>query len=92
MWVLSYSSKVLKQLRLKALRFPRPGGLGFPNDKARKNLVKKTYDTGDNPIETVELVKGLMRGWFKALKYYKENPVEASEIIAKHYDITPEKY
>lgn len=28
-------------------------GLGFPNGKPRKNLVKQTYDTGDNLIETV---------------------------------------
>lgn len=38
------------------------------------------------------LVKGLMRGWFKALKYYKQHPTEASEIIARHYDITGEQY
>ena len=30
-------------------------GLGIPNAKARKNLVKQTYDRGDNPIETVEV-------------------------------------
>jgi len=48
----------------------------------RKDLVK------NNP----ELVKKLMRGWFKAIEYYKEHPVEASEIIARHYDITAERY
>ena len=48
----------------------------------REDLVK------NNP----ELVKKLMRGWFKAVKYYKEHPVEASGIIAKHYGITPEEY
>ncbi len=29
------------------------GGLGIPNGKPRKSLVKQAYDTGDNPIETV---------------------------------------
>ncbi len=48
----------------------------------REDIVK------NNP----ELVKGLMRGWFKAVTYCKEHPVEASEIIAKHYDVTPEEY
>ncbi len=38
------------------------------------------------------LVKRLMRSWFKALKFYKGHPNEASEIIAKHYKITPEQY
>lgn len=28
-------------------------GLDILNDKPRKSLVKQTYDTGDNPIETV---------------------------------------
>lgn len=42
----------------------------------------------DNP----ELIKKLMRGWFRAVKYYEEHPQEASGIIAKHYDLTPEQY
>ena len=48
----------------------------------RQDIVK------NNP----ELVKGLMRGWYKAVTYCKEHPVEASEIIAKYYDVTPEEY
>jgi NitT/TauT family transport system substrate-binding protein len=48
----------------------------------RQDLVK------NNP----ELVKGLMRGWFKAVKYYRRYPIEAGEIIAKHYNITPKQY
>ena len=28
---------------------------GIPNGKPRKSLVKQAYDTGDNPIETVEV-------------------------------------
>ena len=30
-------------------------GLGIPNDKPRNSLVKQTYDTDDNLIETVEV-------------------------------------
>lgn len=48
----------------------------------REDLVK------NNP----ELVKKLMRGWFRAVGYYKEHPVEASGIIAGYYDITAEQY
>jgi len=29
-------------------------GLGIPNNKPRKSLVKQTYDIDDNPIKTVE--------------------------------------
>ena len=72
-------------------------------EKAGGHILISTKDEPEIIIDTLnvredivknnpELVKGLMRGWFKALRYYKENPVEASEIIAKHYDITPEKY
>jgi NitT/TauT family transport system substrate-binding protein len=38
------------------------------------------------------LAKGLMRAWFKALRYYQEHPQEASEIIARHYNLTAEEY
>ncbi len=38
------------------------------------------------------LVKGLMRCWFKAIEYYQENSQEASEIIARYYNLTPEEY
>ena len=48
----------------------------------RKDLIK------NNP----ELVKGLMRSWFRAVKYYNEHPVEASEIIAPYYHIKPQDY
>ncbi len=37
-------------------------GLDILNDKPRKNLVKQTYDTGDNPIETVEVQCDTDRG------------------------------
>lgn len=38
------------------------------------------------------LVKKVMRAWFKGLKYYREHPLEGSEIIAKYYKITPAEY
>jgi len=48
----------------------------------REDLVK------NNP----KLVKGLMRAWFRAVKYYQEHPDEASEIIVKYYNITSQQY
>ena len=42
----------------------------------------------DNP----ELIKKLMRGWFKAVGYYNEHPLESSKIIAKFYGISSEEY
>ncbi|MFZ2147750.1 MAG: hypothetical protein WAV28_11075 [Sedimentisphaerales bacterium] len=37
-------------------------GLGFPNDKPRNSLVKQTYDTDDNLIETVKVQYDAGRG------------------------------
>lgn len=48
----------------------------------RRDLLK------NNP----NLVKKLMRGWFRAVKYYNEHPLESSAIIAKYYNISPEEY
>ncbi|MBF0384299.1 MAG: ABC transporter substrate-binding protein [Candidatus Omnitrophica bacterium] len=39
-----------------------------------------------------QLAMRLMRGWFKSLKYYRENPAESSRIIAPHYGLKPEEY
>jgi NitT/TauT family transport system substrate-binding protein len=39
-----------------------------------------------------QAVKALMRGWFRAVKYYQNNPDLSSQIIAKYYNVTPETY
>ncbi|MBN2453797.1 MAG: ABC transporter substrate-binding protein [Candidatus Omnitrophica bacterium] len=39
-----------------------------------------------------QVVRGVMRAWFKAVKYYREHPAEASSIIAKYYGTSPERY
>ncbi len=42
----------------------------------------------DNPL----LVKKLVRGWYKAVAYYRAHPDEASGIIAPYFGLTPEQY
>ena len=39
-----------------------------------------------------ERVKALMRGWFKAITYCLEHPVESSEIMSKYFNMTPAEY
>ena len=39
-----------------------------------------------------EVVKKVMRAWFKAVNYWKENPQEANVIMARHYDVPPEEF
>lgn len=71
----------------------RPGGHILISTKDEPEIIVDTLNVREDLVKNKpELVKGLMRGWFKALEYYKAHPVEASQIIAKHYDITPEQY
>lgn len=42
-----------------------------------------------NNRETVEKV---LRAWFRAIEFWKENPKEANAIMAKHYNETPEVF
>lgn len=76
-------SKVLQRPGAHLLMSTRDHpGIIIDTLNVREDLFKKDPDS----------VKKVMRGWFRALQYYREHPLEASEIIAKHYKITPEKY
>ncbi len=71
----------------------RPGGHILISTREEPDIIVDTLNIRQDIVKNnPELVKGLMRGWFKAVTYCKEHPVEASEIIAKHYDVTPEEY
>jgi NitT/TauT family transport system substrate-binding protein len=75
----------------KALK--RPGAHILTSSKEHTGIIIDTLNVRRDLAENNPgLVKRLMRSWFKALKFYKEHPNEASEIIAKHYKITPEQY
>lgn len=37
-------------------------------------------------------VKEVVRGWFKALDYWKAHPDESNEIMAKHYNVTAAEF
>ncbi|MBW8039009.1 MAG: hypothetical protein FVQ85_03320 [Planctomycetes bacterium] len=71
----------------------RPGGHILISTREEPEIIIDTLNVRDDLVkDNPGLVKGLMRAWFKALKYCREHPVEASEIIAKYYDVTPEEY
>lgn len=57
-------------------------GLIIDTLNVRQDLVR------NDPL----LVKKLMRAWFRALTFYREHPVEASEIIARYYNLTGPEY
>ncbi len=57
-------------------------GIIIDSLNVRRDILEKRPD----------LVKRLMRAWFKALEYYKDNPKESNKIIAKYYGVTPADY
>ncbi|MBF0521917.1 MAG: ABC transporter substrate-binding protein [Candidatus Omnitrophica bacterium] len=71
----------------------KPGAHILTSSKENPGIIIDTLNVRKDLLEkNPELVKKLMRGWFKALQYYKMNPVEASGIIAKYYKVTPDEY
>jgi NitT/TauT family transport system substrate-binding protein len=71
----------------------RPGAHILASTKEHQGIIIDTLNVRKDLVEkNPVLVKKIMRVWFKALKYYEENPLKASEIIAKYYKITPEQY
>ena len=71
----------------------RPGGHILISTQDEPEIIIDTLNVRQDLVKNnPELVKGLMRGWFKGVTYCKEHSVEASEIIAKHYDVTPGEY
>ncbi len=75
----------------QALR--RQGAHILASSKDYPGIIIDTLNVRRDLVEkSPELIKKLVRGWFKALKYYKEDPLEASEIIAKYYKITAQQY
>lgn len=49
--------------------------------------INETY-LKDHP----DTVKKVLRGWFKALDYWKSNPNEANEIMAKYYNVSATEF
>ena len=71
----------------------RPGAHILASTRDYPGVIIDTLNVRRDLLESnPALVKKVMRAWFKGLKYYKEHPLEASEIISKYYKITPEQY
>lgn len=71
----------------------RPGSHILTSTREHPAIIIDTLNVRRDLVENNPgLVKRLMRGWFKALEFYRKHPNEASAIIAKYYKITPEQY
>jgi len=70
-----------------------PGAHILISSKDAPGIIIDTLNVREDIVKNnPEIVKGLMRGWFKAVKYYKEHTREATKIISKHFNITPQEY
>jgi len=71
----------------------RPGAHLLASTREHPDIIVDTLNVRKDLIERdPEQVKSLMRGWFKALKFYREHPDAANEIIAPYYKITAGEY
>lgn len=76
---------------LEALK--RPGAHMLISSKEKPSVIFDTLNVRRDLIENnPKLVRGVMRAWFKALKYYDAHPDEASAIIAPYYQMTAQEY
>ena len=71
----------------------RPGSHLLLSSKDAPDTIVDTLNVREDLIKNdPQAVRALMRGWFRALKYYREHPAEASAIIAPYYKMSAEQY
>ena len=75
----------------KALK--RPGSHILVTSRDEPGIIIDVLNVREDLLKTNPgSIKKLMRGWFKAVAWYKQHPQEASEIVAKYYNISPQAY
>jgi len=75
----------------KALK--RPGSHLLTSTKENPDIIVDTLNFRRDIIQkNPELVKKLMKAWYRAVQYYEDHPEEASAIVAKYFNLTPEEY
>ncbi|MBF0531944.1 MAG: ABC transporter substrate-binding protein [Candidatus Omnitrophica bacterium] len=71
----------------------RPGSRVFLTSKDQPGFIVDTLNVRqDLAVRNPDLVRRLMRGWFRSMRYAKEHPVEAARLTAKYYGITQAEY
>ncbi len=71
----------------------RPGSRLIASSKDLPGIIVDTLNVREDFIKNnPRAVMALMRAWFRALKYYREHPIEASESIARYYKMPAKEY
>ncbi|MDO8536317.1 MAG: ABC transporter substrate-binding protein [Candidatus Omnitrophota bacterium] len=71
----------------------KPGAHIIASTREYPGIIVDTLNVRNDLIKKEPaIIKKLLRGWFRAVKYYNEHPDESSRIIAKYFNISPEQY
>jgi len=71
----------------------RPGSRLLKSSRDYPGIIVDTLNVREDVLrDQPHLVRGLLRGWFKAVDFVREHPEEASRVMAPHYGLTPEQY
>jgi NitT/TauT family transport system substrate-binding protein len=71
----------------------RSGSHVLISSREASGIIADTLNVREDLVRNnPQLVKKIIRAWFKALEYYRLHPIEASRIISRYYDMKPEEY
>lgn len=71
----------------------REGGKMLVSSSDEPGVIVDTFSINETYLKNnPENVKKIMRGWFKAVDFWKNNPTEANEIMAKAYKLQTQEF
>jgi len=71
----------------------REGAHVLVSTKDEPGIIVDVFNVREELVrEKPGLVRAFLRGWYKALDYYKANPEDANAIIAPYFNLSPEQY
>jgi NitT/TauT family transport system substrate-binding protein len=75
----------------KALQ--RPGAHILASSKEYPGIILDSLNVRKDLVrDRPELVKKLIRSWFRAVRYYQDHPGEAAALVAPYFHLAPEDY
>ncbi len=71
----------------------RPGAHVLTSTKDSPGIIVDVLSVREDIVrDRPQVVRKLLRGWYRAVEYYKAHPAESSRIIAPYYDLSAEGY
>lgn len=69
------------------------GGKILVTSADEPGVIVDIFSVNENVLKNrPDEVQKVMRAWFKAVDYWKNNPEEANILMAKHYGVSPEEF